>query len=110
MESLWEKIKKGVRDGLSATVEKTDELTRTGKLKLDISAIRRDINRNFTELGRVVYRMISEEKAEEITTDQEVISLVEKINALQLGLKQKEEELREIREKKGEEEEAGPAK
>jgi len=110
MESLWEKIKKGVRDGLSATVEKTDELTRTGKLKLDISAIRRDINRNFTELGRVVYRMISEEKAEEITTDQEVISLVEKINALQLGLKQKEEELREIKEKKGEEEEAGPAK
>ncbi len=100
METLWNKIKKGFQTGVSVTVEKTEELSKIGKLKLDIAAIRRELTRTFTQLGETIYQMAAEEKKPEIWADEQVKTLMEKINTLKLDIRTKEGELEKIREDK----------
>jgi hypothetical protein len=100
MKPLWNKIKKGFQTGVSVTVEKTEELSRIGKLKLDIAAIRRELTRTFTQLGETIYQKAAEEKKPELWADEEAKTLIEKIKSLKLNIREKENELEKIREEK----------
>ena len=102
MDSLWEKVKKGVSAGASVAAEKAEELTRIGKMKLDIAGVNRDINKTFTELGGISYHLLVEEKAPEIADQEEVKQLVEQVKMLELDLQAKEAELETIRSQKTE--------
>jgi len=110
MNSLWEKVKKGVFAGASVTAEKAGELSRIGKMRLDIAGVKRNINKTFTELGGLVYHLLVEEKAAKIADQEEVKRLVEQVKMSELDLQAKEAELEAIRsqrKEKGEEEKGG---
>jgi len=110
MNSLWEKVKKGVFAGAAITAETAGELSRVGKMKLDIAVVKRDINKTFTELGGLVYHLLVEEKAAKIADQEEVKRLVEQVKMSELDLQAKETELEAIRsqrKEKGEAEQAG---
>lgn len=110
MNSLWEKVKKGVFAGASVAAEKAGELGRVGKIKLEIAGVKRDINKAFAELGGLVYHLLVEEKTTEIADHEEVKRLLEQVKMSELDLQAKEAELETIRsqrKEKGEEEEAG---
>ena len=49
MGDLWEKVRKSVIDGVQIAAEKTEELTKLGKIKIEILNIKRKISKNFTE-------------------------------------------------------------
>jgi hypothetical protein len=106
MDSLWEKVKKGVSAGASIAAEKAGELSRIGKMKLDIAGVNRDINKTFTELGGIAYHLLSEENAPAIADQEEVKQLVEQLKMLELDLQAKEAELETIRSQKTESKEA----
>jgi hypothetical protein len=48
--SFWDDVKKTLKDG----IEKTEEYTKIGKLKVDILGIKRNMDKAYTELGREV--------------------------------------------------------
>ena len=54
-ENLWDNLRQGFKDGLQYTVQKTEELTRIGRLKLDIVSEKRKMEKSFAELGRLVF-------------------------------------------------------
>ena len=103
MASLWEKVKKNLADWYSVAYEKTDELTKIAKKKLEIAGINRTIEKHMLELGGTVYDLITEQgKKQEIAQDEKVVSLVEEIKKLEEQLKLKEEEIESIKREKKE--------
>ena len=96
MSKVWEKIKGGVRHGLSTAAEKSGEFSKIAKVRLDISRTRSEIRGTFADLGNLVYDLVVEE-GQKIETDGRVLELVEKVKALEAGLRQEEERLEELK-------------
>jgi len=45
MANLWDDIAKTIREGVDTVVEKTEKLTKIGKIKIDILNIKRNIDK-----------------------------------------------------------------
>jgi len=78
MDTLWNKI----REGAALSVEKIEEYTRMGKLKLDEMGTRKKIDRNFIDIGERVYELIEEGKTESMQDDLAVRRAIENIKEL----------------------------
>ena len=100
MANLWDDIAKTIREGVGTVVEKTEELTKIGKIKIDILNIKRNIEKNFSELGGRVYQLIAKEKETEISTDKEAREVIECIKILEKELDDKKSELAKVKSKK----------
>ena len=90
MEDLWGKIKKSVMDGASFAAEKTEELTKLGKVKIEILNLKRKISNNFTELGGITYEALKSENVEEELKSEKVNALISTIKELESELETKE--------------------
>ena len=99
MNTQWEDLKKGVREGISTAAEKVELMARIGKVKLDISTIKRNISKTENQLGRYVYDLVTSGKPK-IGEDEKVKELVEKISILEVDLKEKQTQLEEIKKEK----------
>ena len=66
LENFFDEVVTTVKDGLNKLAEKTDQLTQIGRLKLDIISLKREIEKNFAELGGRVYQLATEEDAKEL--------------------------------------------
>ncbi|MFQ5640398.1 MAG: hypothetical protein ACE5IR_20655 [bacterium] len=106
MAKLWDDIAKTIREGVDTVVEKTEELTKIGRIKVDIFNIKRNIDRNFSEMGGRVYHLLVEEKQTQISKDKEVKELVDCVKILENELREKKSDLAKIRSK---EEDTKPA-
>ncbi len=105
MANLWDDIAKTIREGVDTFVEKTEELTKIGRIKVDILNIKRNIDKNFSELGGRVYHLVVEEKkssGKDVLADKEVKELIECVKILAKELEDKKAELESIRAKEGE--------
>ncbi len=99
--SLWEKVKKNLVEWYDVAYEKTDELARVGKKKIEMAGINRTIERHLSELGGRVYELIEAQQQQTgIAQDEKVMDLIEEIKRLEEQLHQKEEEIERIREEK----------
>ncbi len=96
--SLWEEVKSNLVELYSVTSDKTVEVARIGSKKYEKFGISRDIERQFSELGNLVFSSFQEDRVDSIKDDEKVIALVERIAGLELELKAKEEEINDIRE------------
>lgn len=106
--SLWEKVKKNLVEWYDAAYEKTDELARIGKKKIEIAGINRTIERHLSELGGRIYELIEEQKQQKgIAQDEKVMALIEEVKKLEEQLQQKEKEIERIKEEKREKQEPG---
>ena len=93
--SLWDDVKKNVVDLYSVTSDKTTEIAKVSSRRWDKFGISRDIERQFGELGNLVYIGLQEGR-EEILQDPAVAVLMTRIGALEEELKNKEEEISRI--------------
>lgn len=98
MGTTWKKIKKGMSEGFQNLSEKTGEMTQIGRLKIEIIAVKRDIEKAFIELGGRVYHNLEEKHEDDILSDQRIKKLVKDIKALELKLKTLEEKIEQVRE------------
>lgn len=96
MASLLESI----RDGLELVVDKTEEYSKIGKLKVDIFTIKRNIEKQFTELGGRAYDLLTGEAADSLQDDAAVKKIIDEIQALENQLKTKESEIEKVKEEK----------
>jgi hypothetical protein len=98
MDTMWEKIKKGLRDGASVSMEKIEEFSKIGKLKIEEVAAKRKIERNYADIGERVFDLIEEGKGSDIGNDLSVKKSVENIVALREELSSIDTKIKEIQE------------
>jgi len=110
MDNVWEKVKKSFKDGASLSMEKIEEFTKIGKLKVEEMAAKRKIERNFIDMGERTFDLIEEGKKETVGDDLTIKKAVENINALRDELVNIEKKIKEVQEenKKSDEEQTEP--
>ncbi len=103
MTTLWDNIKKGFMDsakiakeGAHIAAEKAEELGKKSKVMLDISNIKRKIEKQFTELGGIAYHAIVEENVTDFSSYEKVTGHLETIKTFEAELNEKQEELERI--------------
>ncbi len=94
--SLFDDVKGNLVEWYTVTSEKTTEVTRVATRKYDKFGISRDIERQFGELGSLVYNGLQAGR-EGLLEDEGVSALVERISALEKELRSKDEEIDGIR-------------
>jgi len=96
MASLWDDIAKTIREGVDTVVGKTEEYTKIGKIKIDIINIKRNVEKNFSELGGRVYHLLAEQNKTQISADKEVKKIIDSIKLLEKELQDKKDEMDKV--------------
>ena len=107
MSTFWETVRKNISAGIHTVSEKTDELTKIGRLKIEIVAVKRDIEKSFMELGGRVYDLLKSDKKISMAKDSEIQNLTKKISGFEDRLDQLESEVVQIQEMKSKKPEDG---
>lgn len=94
--SLFDDVKKNLVEWYSVTSEKTSEVARVTTRRYDKFGISRDIERQFSELGSLVYNGLKAEQRD-ILAGEGVQALVERIAGLETELRAKDKEIENIR-------------
>jgi len=105
MSGLWEDITKTIRDSVDTVVEKTEELTKIGRIKIDILSTKRQLEKYFSELGGRVFHIIVDEKKSQIASNPEVKELIERIKKLEIEFDEQKGELEKIKAREAKEDE-----
>jgi hypothetical protein len=92
MTALWENLKKGFQ----TVTDKTEEMTRIGRLKLAIIAVKRDIEKGFIELGGRVYHIQNTKSKIDISQDDQIKAVSAKIKEYEKKLKKLNKDLQQI--------------
>jgi len=100
MTLLWNKFKNSIIDSLNVAIDKTEELTSVGKIKLEIMQCEHRLDEKHAELGKYVFGKISD-KTEKMQIDSKIKEIRKEITQLQSDLDKKESELGRIKEKEG---------
>ena len=97
-ESLWEKIKQGLRDGAATAAEKAEYLGKLGRARLDIARTRHAIHDAFTELGGQIYDELKDHEAAIQAQTEAVQDHVATINKLEEQLQNQEVQFKVLQE------------
>ncbi|MEJ2544894.1 MAG: hypothetical protein P8Y99_12580 [Calditrichaceae bacterium] len=95
--TLWTNIKKGLMDGIHTATDKTSEYTKIGRIKIDILAVKKEIEEKLLELGGRLYDQVVEKNKYDVRNDKYIIQLIEQIKELENELKKYNEELKRIK-------------
>jgi hypothetical protein len=98
MDTVWEKLKKGLRDGAVYSMEKIEEYSRIGKLKVEEIAAKRRITRNFIDIGERAFDLIESEKGSAVDDDLAIKTSMENIKALREEIDEINRKIAEIQE------------
>ena len=96
MDTMWEKIKRGLKDGATLSMEKIEEYTKIGKLKVEEMAAKRKITRNFIDIGERTFDLIEESKGSQAETDLAIKTAMENIKALRQELLEIDQKIKDI--------------
>lgn len=99
MDTLWNRVKKNLVEWYETAYDKTDEMARIGKKKVEITGLNRSIEKHFSEMGGRIYDLIAEQGHRgNRTADDEVVQRhVAEVKELEGQLRQKEEEIEIIK-------------
>ncbi|MBN2602108.1 MAG: hypothetical protein JXR87_08950 [Candidatus Marinimicrobia bacterium] len=109
MTNLWGDIKKNLGEWVTKAADKAgeftrdaadkaEEVTKLGKVKLDIFQTKRDIEKQFAELGGTVYQLIQDKKSKDFEKNENVKTCLAVIKDLEKKLKDKEKQYKSIQE------------
>lgn len=99
MDTMWDKIKKSLKDGASLSMEKIEEYTKLGKLKIEELSAKRKIERNFMDMGERTFDLVEAGKdGSAISTDLVIKKSIESVKALRDELIEIEKKMKEVTE------------
>ena len=109
MTNLWGDVKKSLGEWVTKAADKAgeftreaadkaEEVTKLGKVKLDIFQTKRDIEKQFAELGGTVYQLIQDKKTKDFEKNENVKTCLSVIKNLEKKLKDKEKQYKSIQE------------
>ena len=91
MNKFFNSLSKIVVEGYNNISDKAEEVTKIGRIKIEIIAAKRDIEKLFVELGGRFYNNFDSKK-NDLHKDDEILKLIEKV-------KEKEKELDVLKKK-----------
>ncbi|MBN1576249.1 MAG: hypothetical protein JW913_06855 [Chitinispirillaceae bacterium] len=98
MDGMWEKIKKSLKEGAALSMEKIEEYTKLGKLKVEEMAAKRKIERNFIDIGERVFDLFEEGKGGTVADDLTLKKAFENITALREEIAELDRKMKEVSE------------
>lgn len=94
-DNVWEKIKKNFKDGAALSIEKIEEYSKIGKLKIEEFAAKKKIERNCIDIGERVFDLAeTSERRADITGDILVKKAIENIRQLNAELAEIEKKIK----------------
>lgn len=102
MDTLWNRVKKNLVEWYDTAYDKTDELARIGKRKIEMAGLNRAIEKHLSELGGRLYDLVVEQghRGNRTADDEQVQRIVSEVRELEKQLEAKEREIEQIREDK----------
>ncbi|MBC8425868.1 hypothetical protein H8E07_17290 [bacterium] len=94
--TLWDDVKSNLTEWYGVAADKTGDLAKVGLRRYDIFGLSRDIERQFSEIGSLVYNALGEDRRD-VLDDPVLLSLVDKVRELEQDLQGKEQEISEIK-------------
>lgn len=95
---MWDKVKKSLKDGAAMSMEKIEEYTKIGKLKVEEMSAKRKIERNFMDIGERLYDLVQEGKNSALADDLAIKKAVESVNTLKAEIAEIEDKIKEVSE------------
>jgi hypothetical protein len=81
-DNVWEKIKKNFKDGAALSIEKIEEYSKIGKLKIEEFAARKKVERNYVDIGERVFDLVENRADADVVNDLLVKKAMENIRQL----------------------------
>lgn len=98
MDNMWEKIKKNFKEGAAVSIEKIEEYSKIGKLKIEEFAAKKKIEKNCVDIGQRVFDLVESGKASDMANDLPVKKAVDNIRALNQELVSIERKMKAVAE------------
>ena len=93
LKNAWETVRETFSDGLHVAAEKTEEITRVGRIKLDIIGIKKSIEHNLLDLGKFIYDLNKEDEEKDFKNLPRFLEIISSTTQLEEKLKAKQEEI-----------------
>lgn len=109
MTNIWDDLKKNVKDWSSSAVEKaeevskravskTEELTKIGRMKLELHQLKKDLGRVYEEVGKYTYSHFLNRKTLKVEGNQDLAGYWKEIETLKQKINDKDKLLQNTRE------------
>jgi ABC-type phosphate transport system auxiliary subunit len=98
--SLWKSIKIKINKNMQLAGNKTVEMTKVGRIKIDVLALKKEIEEKLVELGGRVYHSYDDKNAIDLSSDKKIEQLIEQIKELEIELKNYEIAIEDVKGKK----------
>ena len=82
MDNMWGKIKRNFKEGAAVSIEKIEEYSKIGKLKIEEFAAKKKIEKNCVDIGERVFDFAESGKLADAANDLLVKKAIENIRAL----------------------------
>jgi hypothetical protein len=102
MQDKWEDYRQKASELISKAIDSTQRLTKIGQIRVDILSLKREIDRQFTLLGKHVYQLAKEDRLASLADDETLQNTVTKVDELKERIAQKEAQIEELRKPKTE--------
>ncbi|MDZ7374913.1 MAG: hypothetical protein ONB23_13230 [candidate division KSB1 bacterium] len=100
MTDKWESYRQKASEIITKAIDTTQRLTRIGQIRVDILGLRREMDRQFTLLGRHVYQLAKENRLAELPDDSTLRSTVSRVDELKQLIAEKEAQIEGLRKPK----------
>ena len=97
MADLWERMKKTVAEVYTAASGKAVEGVNIGVKKLDEVTIRRELSKEFTDLGGRTYQLLKRDQGDDLPSDATIRHHMGRLEELETRLEEKEQEIQELK-------------
>jgi len=94
--SLFDEVKRNLVEWYGVAADKTGVAAKVGARKYDMFGISRDIERQFSEIGDIVYNGIESDRSD-ILEDPVLLELIEKVRKLEIEMISKQAEIADIK-------------
>jgi hypothetical protein len=82
MDNMWGKIKRNFKEGAAVSIEKIEEYSKIGKLKIEEFAAKKKIEKNCVDIGERVFDLMESGKGADVAHDPAVKKAIDNIRAL----------------------------
>jgi len=97
IEELWSDVRLWLTDATKTALKEAEDLTRHGRLKMDLMRTSREIEKKMADLGAKVYARFSRDPDVPVVADEELKRLVQEIARLESDLAKSQQEYEEER-------------
>ncbi|MBN2464828.1 hypothetical protein JXD38_04280 [candidate division WOR-3 bacterium] len=92
IEGLWDDVRLWMTDATKTALKEAEDLTRRGRLKMDLVRLSRELEKKMADLGVKVYGRYSKAPDAPITVDEELKALMRDIAKIQADVEKSQQE------------------